>query len=389
MKFFNYNLRALLGLSCGHFSIEIYASALVPLYPLITNHLGINLAKISCIIALGHFVASILQPYFGYISDKLNHRIFMVWGLVVAALFIPFSIKYNNTYFFMTCLLAGMLGNAFFHPQSSTLMKDFNKNNPKIARNMGIFLGLGTIGYALGPYISSFCVENWKLNNLIYLSIIGLITAVFMFFIVPKIPKKEAIQKKDFREEMKEILKNKTCSILIFISFMKSLVSICFGTYTPFLLEKFGFSLNSTGLVITFFFLSGGIASMTCSKFEKYLTTRGVITTSMISILPLTLLFLGFLPYSKILAIISLMLIGYSILMSVGIILVQAQKAMPEYTGVISGAIQGAGWGLGALCLFPLGALAQSLGIEIVMLFVAFCAFLTGLFCIKTKGLKF
>ena len=161
MNILNYNNRALLGLAFGHFSIEIYAALLVPLYPVITSKLGINIAKISLIIAMGHFLASMLQPYFGFISDKLKHRIFMVWGLIVSALFIPLSTKFNNVLFFTSCLLIGMLGNAFFHPQSSTLMKDFNKNNPKISRNMGIFLGLGTIGYALGPYLSTYFVENF------------------------------------------------------------------------------------------------------------------------------------------------------------------------------------------------------------------------------------
>ena len=139
MNLFNYNNRALLGLGFGHFSIEIYASLLVPLYPIITKHLDMDLAKRSIVIALGHFLSSMLQPYFGFISDKLKHRIFMVWGLVTGALFIPFSIKYNNVLFFTSCLLIGMIGNAFFHPQSSTLMKEFNKDNPKISKNMGIF----------------------------------------------------------------------------------------------------------------------------------------------------------------------------------------------------------------------------------------------------------
>ncbi|MBR2069226.1 MAG: MFS transporter [Candidatus Gastranaerophilales bacterium] len=389
MNIFNYNTRALLGLGFGHFSIEIYASLLVPLYPVITSHLGINLAKISLIIALGHFIASMLQPYFGFISDKLRHRIFMVWGLVVGALFIPFSIKYNNVLFFTTCLLIGMLGNAFFHPQSSTLMKEFNKNNPKIARNMGIFLGLGTIGYALGPYIATYSVENWGLNNLIYLSLIGLVYAIFMYFYVPKMPEREIINKGKFFNILKEILKNKTCMILVFISTVKSLVSICFGTYVPFLLEKYGFALNHIGLIVTLFFISGGIASMTCSKFEKYLKTRGIIAFSMLGILPLCFIFLEFLGHNKVISVISLALIGYFILMSVGIILVQAQKAMPQYTGVISGAIQGVGWGLGALFLPLMGIIGQHFGVDKVMIIASFAAFLTGIFCLKSKSLNF
>ncbi len=389
MNLFSYNNRALLGLGFGHFSIEIYASLLVPLYPVITKHLDINLAKISLIIALGHFCASMLQPYFGFISDKLQHRIFMIWGLVVGALFIPFSIKYNNVLFFTSCLLIGMLGNAFFHPQSSTLMKEFNKDNPKIAKNMGIFLGLGTIGYALGPYISSYSVHNWGLDNLIYLSLIGIIYAFFMFFYVPKMPEREIIQKGSFISIVKEIFKNKTCIILLFISTIKSLVSICFGTYIPFLLEKYGFALNHTGLIVTLFFVSGGIASMTCSKFEKMLTTRGIIAASMLGILPLCIMFLAFLAHSKIIAVATLALIGYCILMSVGIILVQAQKAMPKYTGVISGTIQGAGWGIGALFLPFMGIIGQNCGVDKILILVSLVAFITGVFCLKSKSLNF
>jgi len=385
---FNLENKVLLGLGLGHFSIEIYAAMLVPLYPLITEKLNINLATISFVIALGHLFASMLQPYFGFISDKLCHRIFLIWGLIVTSIFIPLSVKTNSVYIFMICLLIGMFGNAFFHPQSSTLMKDFNKNNPKITRNMGIFLGLGTIGYAIGPYIAANTVHNFGLNNLFYLSLIGIIYAVIMYFLVPKIPKREIINKGSFISIIKEILSNKTCLILVLISTVKSVISICFGTYIPFILEKNNFTLNEIGLIVTLFFIAGGIASMTSSKFEKYLKMKGIIALSMLGILPLTILFLIFLTNFKILSIICFVLIGYFILLSVGIILVAAQNAMPKYTGVISGAIQGVGWGLGALFLAPMGIVGQLFGIDKILLLVAIFAFLIGIYCIKNKDLN-
>ena len=156
--------RAILGLSLGHFSIDLYAALLVPLYPIITTKLGINLASISAIIALGHLVSSMMQPLFGFISDKLKHRTFMIWGLIFSSVFIPLAVKASNVALFLTCLLLGMIGNAFFHPQVSSLVKDFNKNNPDLSRDMGIFLGLGTIGYAIGPYVSTNIFNNFGEN---------------------------------------------------------------------------------------------------------------------------------------------------------------------------------------------------------------------------------
>ena len=129
---FSNEKRALFGLSLGHFSIDLYAALIVPLYPLLVQKLGINLASISTIIALGHLVSSMMQPVFGYIADKLRHRVFMVWGLVLSSIFIPLTIKSTNVLFFISCLMLGMIGNAFFHPQVSALIKDFNKNNSNL-----------------------------------------------------------------------------------------------------------------------------------------------------------------------------------------------------------------------------------------------------------------
>ena len=66
---------------------------------------------------------------------------------------------------------------------------------------------------------------------------------------------------------MKEIMKNKTCVFLTLISTVKSAVSISFGTYIPFLLQKQGFSLETTGLIVTLFL--HGYAFAKCNSRNK------------------------------------------------------------------------------------------------------------------------
>lgn len=379
--------RAILGLSFGHFNIDLYAALLVPLYPLITNKLGINLAFISSIIALGHLVSSMIQPLFGYIADKMKHRVFMVWGLVMSSIFIPLAIKTNTVALFLTCLMLGMLGNAFFHPQVSTLVKDFNKNNSHLSYYMSIFLALGTIGYAIGPYISTYVVEKFGENSLLYFILSGLISALFIYFFVPKMPDKDCCIKENFFKIMKEILKNKNCMYLTFISIVKSAVSVSFGTYIPFLLYKNGFSLTLVGLIVTLFFISGAIGTMVSAKLENKIGANGVISLSFLSILPLVVLFLQALKFNKEIAVILFILTGFFILLSVGIILVHAQNQMPQYTGVVSGVMQGFSWGIGALFLSPLGFIGQKFGISAIFLTMATIAFLVGVYSLKVKKL--
>lgn len=385
MNFLNVKNRAIFGLSFGHFNIDLYAALMTPLFPLITAKLNITLAMIGTIIAIGHLASSILQPFFGYIADKLKHRIFMVWGLVLSAIFIPVSIKAPNALIFSLCLFTGMIGNAFFHPQVSALIRDFNKNNPNMSSVMGIFLGLGTIGYAIGPYLSTSIVENFGENKFLLLSLLGLFGAIFMYFFVPKMPDKDCYIKTNFFSIMKEILKNKFCIFCLIVSVVKSALSISFGTYIPFLLEKYGFNLSLIGLIVTLFFIVGGIGTIFSSKFEKLIGTKGVIILSFASILPLTLLFLYLININEILAVLIFILIGFFIPLSVGIILHQAQKAMPQYTGVISGVIQGFSWGLGALFLSPLGLIGQHCGIKLVLILMGIFAFFVTIYTSKQK----
>ena len=75
-------------------------------------------------------------------------------------------------------------------------------------------------------------------------------------------------------------------------------------------------------------------------------------------------------------------------MLSVGIILVRAQKAMPQNTGVVSGVMQGFSWGLGALFLAPLGVIGQNFGVDKILILMSLIAFLCGLWALKYKFLE-
>ena len=159
----NKSKNAIFGLSMGHFVADLFASAIIPLYPLITQKLGITVASISLIISIGHLVSSMLQPLFGFFSDKMRKRAFMINGLIMGAIFIPLTIIAPNSFLLCLFLMLGMCGNALFHPQVTALVRTFYQNHPKISTYMGIFMGTGTIGYALGPIISSNLVSKFVL----------------------------------------------------------------------------------------------------------------------------------------------------------------------------------------------------------------------------------
>lgn len=382
----NVDKKAFIGLSSGHFMVDWYASILVPLYPLITAKLGISLSFISAIIAFGHMLSSMLQPLFGYISDKLRHRTFMFWGLIMSSIFIPLTVVSSSAGILTLFLVLGMCGNAFYHPQVTCLVNTFSYNNPKLAKYMGIFLGLGTIGYAIGPFCSSSAASLFGAHSLLAFSVPGILTAILIYFVVPKIPiGSVCTRKENFVSIMKEILSSKVILGLVLIAVVKSGVSISFGTYMPFLLENHGFNLHQIGLIVTLFFTVSGVATMISPKIEEKIGGANVIRLSFFSVLPLTLLTLFLLNIFPFLSAVLFIITGFFILLSVSVTLVSAQKLVSQNKGVISGIMQGFSWGLGALFLAPMGVIGQYFGVDKILVIMSLIAFLTGLFGISKE----
>ncbi len=379
--------RVLSGLSFGHFILDMYAAILIPLYPFIAQRLNINLATISLVIAIGHSVSSILQPVWGYISDRIQKRFFMFWGLSFASVFVPLGYIAPNAAILTLCLVLGMAGNAFYHPQVTSIIKDFYKENIELSHAIGIFLGLGTIGYALAPYLSTFVVSKFG-SDFVYIGLIGIICAFLMLFFIPKIQKEKVNNSQNFSSALKDIIKNKTCMLLILLTILKACLVMSYGTYIPFLLKQHNFQMTQTGFIMTAFFIAGGLSMIIASKIEKYIKLKGMIILSYLPLLPLTLLAIISLKYCKILAIIFFILTGFFVLLAAGCVLAASQKLIPNNTGTISGIIQGFTLAIGSLLLIPLGIFGQYLGVCGILILVSAIAAISAIYCAKTNSLS-
>ncbi len=373
-------------LSTGHFAVDVFSSAMVPLYPFLVEKLGMTLATISVIIALGHLFSSMFQPLFGFFADKMRHRTFMFWGLVLSAIFIPLSTTSKTAGLLALFFMVGVVGNAIFHPQVTAMISVYTKANSDLTKYMGIFLGAGTIGYAIGPLISATIVEKLGLNYIFILSAFGIICALLMYFMLPKIPRESVSRaKENFFSLMKEIFSSPVMVNLTWISVVKSMVSMTCATYFPFLLARYGFSLSQTGAIVTVFFLTAGVATMLSTIFERKIGARLLIKYAFIVLLPLMILAIFALQFSKILGLLIFIFMGFFIFLSVSITVVLAQKNMPEHRAVVSGVTQGFSWGLAALMLVPFGYIAQAVNVELVLIMSCTIAFITGLFFVDKR----
>jgi len=140
---------ALVLFSTGHFCADMYSGALGALQPLLVKRFGMTLAGAGVLGGMLVFSSSVMQPAYGYLSDRMRTRLFAALGPAVAGLFIS-SLGLAPGYGWLLLMVAlGGAGIAAFHPQAAArAIAGVERNR---AGAMAVFISSGTLGYALGP----------------------------------------------------------------------------------------------------------------------------------------------------------------------------------------------------------------------------------------------
>jgi len=363
--------QAILWLCSAHLVCDVYSGFLNPIMPFIASKLGFSMAIATVLMAITQICSNMLQPIFGFFADNIYKRFFIFWGLIFASLFIPLAPSAPNIILLVIFMILGSLGGSFFHPQSMGFVNFFSGKN--CSNNMGIFISVGSLGFAFGPLLASLITQTIGLDKIFYTSIPGIILALIMFNFVPKLSNTQELNEhKEFFSSFKEILANKQMDLLMLIAMMKSLVTNSSCILLPFLWKNMGYTPFYIGFALFLFVFAGSIGSFVSPKAEKAFGTKPVIYFSMLATMPLML---GFAFTYKTMPVLSMAIfatIGFTTMLAQPVTLVLAQKTLPKYKSIVSGFVNGFCWGVIALVMSILGAIAQRYGIINVLIILTF-----------------
>ena len=340
--------KAILWLCSAHFVCDIYSGFLNPLMPFIASKLGFSMAIATVLMAITQICSNMLQPIFGFFADNILKRFFIFWGLILASLFIPLAPAAPNIPLLVIFMILGSLGGSFFHPQSMGFINFFSGKN--CSNNMGVFISIGSLGFALGPLLASYITQSVGLENILYTSILGLFIALMMFFFVPKLSATyKQPERKEFLASFKEILSNKQMEFIMLIAMMKSLVTNSSCVLLPFLWKSMGYPPFYIGCALFLFVFAGSIGSFLSPKVEKVFGTRAIIAFSMLATMPLMFIFAATYKTMPVFSMVVFGSIGFVTMLAQPVTLVLAQKTLPKYKSVVSGFVNGFCWGVIAL----------------------------------------
>lgn len=357
-------------LAGAHFINDIYTGFLNPIMPFIAEQIKISMPVATIILSCSHIFSSLLQPYFGFFADKMKKRALIFWGLIFTAIFISFAPAVKHVYLMVLFIMLGSLGSSLYHPQALGLVSKFTTSNT--AKNMGVFIALGTLGFSTGPLLSSAFAQYFGLNRMPILCILGITWAFLMFKMVPKFSNIETEKINiNLKQAFIDILSNKKLNILNTIAVLKSLVTTSCSILLPFLWKAQGYSKFQIGTALFFFLFLGGIASLLSPKFEKKIGTPKVFYISMITTFPMMILFMFTYKTLPILSFIIFTLMGFITFFATPITMSMAQKVLPQYKSIIGGFINGFSWGIVAVAMSIIGYIAQATSIVPVLVIIS------------------
>lgn len=353
-------------LALAHFTIDSYSSFFSPLLPLLVQKLDLNLTLVGALVALSSVTSSFAQPLFGWLSDRLHRPWFVVLGPLVAAVFLS-AIGIAPTFGALVALLMlGGLGVAAFHPQAAVLA---GETSARRGLAMSFFITGGTLGFALGPLFAVAVVGAFGLERTWVALLPGLAIGAILIAMFGRLhPHARERGPRPALRELRPVLRPLVLLYLVVVC--RSAVSFGFMTFLPLRLHDHHFPVAVGGAVLTAYLGLGALGGFFGGWLADRWGGRRVVVRSFVGAIPL---FFAFLVLPDVPGIVCLVIGSFILQGSLPVNVVLGQELSPRHSSTISSLLMGAAWGVGALLIGPIGALADHLGLATAL------ACLTGL----------
>ena len=360
-------------LTFGHLTIDSYSSFFSPLLPLLVVKLGLSLTLVGALVALSSITSSFSQPLFGLLSDRMRRPWFVALGPLTAAIFMSSLGLAPNFAALAALLMAAGLGVAAFHPQAASLASEASGRR---SFGMAIWVTGGTLGFALGPMFAVGVVSAFGLGGTWVAVLPGLAASGLLFYWLRNMETRPRHHEKPPPlRALRPVLR--PLALLYAATVSRSAVATGYMTFLPLDLHQRGYTLAQSGAVVSLYLLFGALGGFLGGWLADRIGGRAVIALSFAGALPL---FLASLVLGDPFGIPCLVLASFILQASLPVNVVLGQELSPAHSSTLSSLLMGAAWGMGALIVGPVGALADARGIHAALLALA-CMPAVGLAC--------
>ena len=376
------NVKVIFALLLVHFSGDLYSSFVRPLMPLMADKFSLSLGEVGLITGIFSMLAFVVQPTVGYLADRFQTRFFLLGGVFLSSVFIPFIGLAPSVFILVACIALGAIGSSMFHPHAAGMVPLYSGRHRGFA--MACFWIGGSGAFGVGPIFCTWWVAQNGLEALPWTALFGLACFAIIMFILP-MPPKEGFQSKGFLGSLKEVFQGvwKQLLILWLIILLRSFVQQCMMTYLPMLADSWGFSLVAIGSLLSTYVISGSVIGLGSGWLADRIGFKTVVIVSLALAGPCILAML-YLPGSWIY--LGAALAGAMLLASMPLTVSMAQEIAPKGRSMVASLMMGFAFGVGGMLVPIPGIMAEMWGIRPVLSVVAVVPLLLSLLVIPLPG---
>ena len=363
------NLKIILILSLSHLITDLTGSALPAMMPFLKNTLQLSYTAVGAVIMVSNMTSSIIQPLFGYLSDKMELKWFLPVSVILTC--VGFSFLGLAPSFGVLLILVTMngMGIALYHPEGSKIMHYFSGS--RMATGMSFFQVGGNLGMALGPLFITCAIALANLSGTLFYFLLGIPMFGILLLFLKELTLPVKGEKEDSRDKTGgpapefESKGWSAMALLVFAVSMRSWAHMGLITFVPFYYIHF---LNgdaiTAGRLVFVFLIGGAVGTLIGAAIADKIGHKHYFCLSMILSVPLLFLFLqvrgGW-------VFIILFLVGFLLISSFSVTIVMAQMILRNRLGMASGLTMGFVIGMGGIGAGLLGIVADSWGVMTVL----------------------
>jgi FSR family fosmidomycin resistance protein-like MFS transporter len=360
------NWKALALLSIAHLFTDLNQGALPALLPFFKESLNLSYTMAGVILLAGNMTSSVIQPFFGYLSDRRPIGWLLSAGPFVAGLGMCATGLMPSYLLLLVCVVICGFGVAGYHPEGFKTAYFFT--GEKKATGMSIFTVGGNVGIALGPIVALSLVTIYGLKGTTCMVIPGILVGGIIALLTPWLttPVRLAFEKTR-KEEEKVFQKSGLTPLLLLIAIVviRSWIQAGLISYIPFYYINYlkGSPIYAAKLVSTLL-IAGAIGTLVGAPLADRWGHKTFLCVTIIILFPLLFLFYN---TQGPISFVILAVAGMALISTTGVVVVIGQTLLPQNLGMAAGLVVGLGVGTGGIGVTLLGVIADAWGVPMAM----------------------
>ena len=387
------NLRRLSAVSFGHMAIDILNASIAMILAVLAVPFSISNAQIGLGSMAYALMGSLSQPFFGVLADRFGGRWLGAIGLLWTAVFY-YAATFSQNYFTLIALMTvASLGSGAFHPQGA--MNAGAAGGHKATTGTSVFFLLGQMGLAIGPMVAGVLLEEIGMLGPRIMAAATLPFVAWMAFglrkplvrVEDEPPRARPVEQRPPRRTMRSPIganpapqPNRRWPALVAFAVLVALrasVHQIFYGLLPKYFSDLGFSPKEFGFMVGVPSVAIALGSMTGGILGDRYDQPKIVLWSLLAATPFSWLMLDivdgwlFFPLA--------FTAGFLVGIPHSILVVMAQRFLPNRQGLASGAILGFTFASGAFGIGLAGPIADYSSLSAVMHVVALLPLLAAL----------